>query len=476
MAPQVADPLKGSVGHVRIDLDIPRYQRVEHHRKPAANNCTRAPQSKACSALADARAQLGYGKALLSAGKYAPARNACQAALNAAETAFAQPVQVSLAGAVASAATELQKEALNCMGSADENIHSGESEAIDLVMQDVEKQRWSKDPERAAAMLDDLRKRYADDLYEKGGAAAYLNRKVGGTKRTPTWHNMMDFIVESWWPALPFAIKLLACVLVMFVLWAFMRLSMLLALRTSERRRLYKWRVWSVADRTEQGAAGPIMEALDLGSNALLKRYFDYDGAPYSILLSPFAAIRFDDEPGVGGDKKPRREESPKAASPDAAPPIWLNFLGPRGAPLSIESPPIEAMKRHSFILQEAVEELDFSIAGTQVKGIVGVARAFRRWLYKGLPAAAAFAYREGSDGAKNAVVRITCVSGWGSSRTCSVIATTEEGAYTNALDLAAHRAAFKLFYRLAVPTMHADQVTAIAAFQQALLLMMLYV
>ncbi|MEG9435382.1 hypothetical protein JAO29_04290 [Edaphobacter sp. HDX4] len=427
-------------------------------------------------ALADGSAQLAYGTALLSAGKYAVARTACQAALNAAATATAQSLEPGLSSAVTMVATRLQKESILCMARADESIHHGQSEAIDLALQEIERQRWSKDSERAVAMLDDLRKRYADDLYEKGGAAEQLNGKVRRAKTMPSWRNARDLIVESWWPALPFAMKFLAFVLIMFVLWASFRLFMLFGLRSTERQRRYKWRVWSVIDKTEQGAAGPIMEALDLGSNALLKRYFDHDGETYSILLSPFAAVRRDSEAPVEGDRKLRREESPRSASPDAAPPIWLNFLGPRGGPLTIESPPIASMKEHTFVLQEAVEELDFAIAGTEVKGIVGAARAVRRWLYKGLPATAAFAYRGGSDGAKDAVVRLTCVSGWGSSRTCSVIASTEEGAYTNALDLAAHRAAFKLFYRLAVPTMYADQVTAIAAFQQALLLMMLYI
>lgn len=58
---------------------------------------------------------------------------------------------------------------------------------------------------------------------------------------------------------------------------------------------------------------------------------------------------------------------------------------------------------------------------------------------------------------------------------TISVYSSTEEQEFVDAIGLAAQRAAFKLFYRLAMPRKDPDEISAAAAFHQGVVLLRRY-
>jgi hypothetical protein len=218
------------------------------------------------------------------------------------------------------------------------------------------------------------------------------------------------------------------------------------------------------------------MEGLKLDNNVLLRDHFRNEFKAPSLLISPL--------PETIGSKN----------SPD----IWWNFLSPRSEPCGIEQLPIEKMKRHSFALEEAFDEIDLKIAGTEVRGIVGIFGSFKRWYFKGFPALQAFAGETGSEDHASATIRLTCIfkSNWIDRQllrsqpnsqvvsqshyrqkdTISVFASTELQRYADPIGLAAHRAAFKLFYRLASRETHPDQVNAVAAFHQGAALLLILI
>jgi hypothetical protein len=156
----------------------------------------------------------------------------------------------------------------------------------------------------------------------------------------------------------------------------------------------------------------------------------------------------------------------------------------------------MEEMKKHSFALEEAFDEIDLKVAGTEISGVVGVFRSFKRWIYEGFPALQAFAGETGPEDHATATIRLTCIfktnwidrrlsvngrvasrsDNYGQKDTISVFASTELQRYADPVGLAAHRAAFKLFYRLASRSTHPDQVNAVATFHQGAALLLLLI
>jgi hypothetical protein len=205
---------------------------------------------------------------------------------------------------------------------------------------------------------------------------------------------------------------------------------------------------------------------LKLDNNVLLREHFRGEFKAPSLLLSPL----------------PLRQEQIAAGDPAE---VWWNFLHPRSRKYGIEDLPIDRMRRHSFSLEEAFDEIDLKVAGAEIKGLLGVFKTVKRWFFKGFPAMQAFAGTSGDGEKASATIRLTCnyrriwitrafVSKRDQDDTISVFASTEEQQFADPVGLAAHRAAFKVFYRLADPSKHADEVTAIAAFHQAISLLFL--
>jgi hypothetical protein len=127
---------------------------------------------------------------------------------------------------------------------------------------------------------------------------------------------------------------------------------------------------------------------LKLDNNVLLRDHFRDEFKAPSLLLSPL----------------PRRLGSAED------PGIWRNFLSSRSIPCGIENLPMEEMKKHSFALEEAFDEIDLKVAGTEISGVVGVFRSFKRWFFKGFPALQAFAGETGPADHASATIRLTCI------------------------------------------------------------------
>jgi hypothetical protein len=223
-----------------------------------------------------------------------------------------------------------------------------------------------------------------------------------------------------------------------------------------------EWNVWSIQDKQNRGAAGPVMDALNTANNPLLSRQF----IPSSLLLVPSFALNWGTESLV-----------------------WRDFLDRPREPIDMEVLPLKEFQKHRFIQVEAFDELDVKVAGVEAKGLIGLFRTLRKLLDRGLPAAQGIVYRLRTGGAtpqSYACVRITC--NWTADvkaltrnrkrhhrsddeddrqdETVSVFASTADDLSIDAIALSAQRAAFKLFHRLALRSSSA-YATAVANFHQ---------
>jgi len=314
------------------------------------------------------------------------------------------------------------------------------------------------DIERAKAEQDELRKQYSSLASSSVQARSFAEQHLKSNWST----------VLAW-----FSSKLsLVFLISLAVLWLYLLLVFYRSLRNSLRRGVLgqstRWFVQSIKDDQNQSAAGAVMDALSISGNALLRKPF----APPALLLIP---------PGFGG--------------PDGDG-IWWSFFGALRPSFDIEKLPRREIERHRFVLQSELEEVNLKIAGSELSGLVSVVRNISRWFNKGLPAVQGAVLKRERQG-QNAswAVRLNATSAFKWAKwlqeerdnderrqenrrgpqqclTISVYASTEEQEFVDAIGLAAQRAAFKLFYRLAKPDKDADEITAIAAFHQGVVLL----
>ena len=278
-------------------------------------------------------------------------------------------------------------------------------------------------------------------------------------------------------------LKLLVIVLLVLLGWFLIVLSG----RSYDRHKKYKtrklesaeveWTVWSIRDDEKQGAAGPVMDALNPANNPLLNKDFK----PPSLLLVP-----------------------PNATVDDTESRVWRDFLDPPRDPIDMEKlPTIEEFQKHRFNLVEAFDELDVEVGSLKAKGLMSLFRTFRKWLDKGLPAAQGNVYSLtlGESETRYACVRITCNwttqlkalkpsspvivatdqddSDWKSAgiadETLSVFASSIDDPSIDAIALSAQRASFKLFHRL-IRKSSPTYATAVANFHQGVELIDRYI
>jgi len=240
------------------------------------------------------------------------------------------------------------------------------------------------------------------------------------------------------------------------------------------------WTVWSIRDCEDLGGAGPVMDALNPGNNPLLRDQLK----PSSLLLIPLLAA-------PDGDEADNDEECP----------VWRDFLDEPRQAIDMEAlPPLSELRRHRFNQMEAFDELDVKLGSIEAKGIVGLFRAVRKWLDRGLPAAQGTVYSmaHGTNGESYACVRITC--NWTTElqalaeevaqptdgareldenspadETVSVYASTANDPSIDAIALSAQKAGFKLFHRL-VRKSSPSYATAVANFHQGVKLIDEYI
>jgi len=437
----------GSTLHVSGTLTVGNSTSHSHHPTVKPSPCATYKDQKSCATAVDASAQLKAGEMFLGFGQYSRAKTSC-------ESAFATTLD-SLE----------ENKAKTCLEEAVVAIHDQQRIEINAALAKIDSCRSRKEFDKADSLTADLRKRYADAPTELDGPREYLESQL--LLRSPQSSDFLAPAFEKLDPVIAYAIALV-CLLLFILLIALILRKVFqwcsATIRAVDNKIL--WRVWSVADGDNCGAAGAVMEALKLDNNVLLRDHYRGEFEASSLLLSPLPRR-------IGGEEFPD---------------IWWNFIHDRSVLCGIERLPIDEMKRHSFALEEAFDEIDLKVAGAEIKGVVGILRSLKRWFFKGFPALQAYAGRSGADDHANANIRLTCIykRSWldrqrgpksansGHEDTISVLASTEIQRFADPVSLAAHRAAFKLFYRLAQPSTHPDQVTAIASFHQGVALLLL--
>jgi hypothetical protein len=459
----------------------PPTQRTVNSRRSSVStegSCEKWKNQQDCEANHKAISQLVAGEAFLAVDEYLKAKAACEAAL------------------LLPATTE---RARTCITKAKKALQDGANAAnnrsvaqIELGLKQLDFYLEEGEVDKAFSMAGDLRKQFATGSQEGSTAESYLVKQLDQRFRRSylsPWLGPLQRLVTALIPAvLTWLVKIAIILLSIWGAWGLFK-----ALTTWHRNRMRRgafrreltgitrWRVWNVAENEPRGATGPVMEALRLETNSLLSDHLPerhpHRHDPPSLLVSPI----------------------PTSAGP---PNVWSNLLAARPHSKNsnnIENLPMDEMQRHSFLLEEAFDEIDAKLPGVELKGLVGIYKNLRRWHYQDDPALHAFAASD----EKTASVRLTTYrKTWprdpeeNSERllgrlrsfvnrnlppkpreeTISVLASSPRSDHVDAIGLAAHRAAFKLFYRLAKDDAHPNEITAIAAFYQgrALLLLVL--
>ncbi|MBB5061555.1 hypothetical protein HDF16_006291 [Granulicella aggregans] len=455
-----------------------------------AADCVKGETAEECAARRATDSGIGVGNAFLALPNpnYSRARTACESALVTART------------------VEQRQAATACFSTATRGIHAEQHREIGISLRDIDTALWKKDFAHAASLSDALRKQYASWPSEMDGPNEYITDQLQMRPGDFSEHPVLYPKLKAFGTWVLNTINYLVSVLkyVVYVLGIGVGLWLVVLAIATKRRNAREscqerdgkngrtgWRVWNITDKDGTGAAGVIMEALKLGNNTLLRDHYLHQYVAPSLLLSPLPAT--EQEPGQGIT-------------------IWWNFLAGRKWSCPIETVPVAEMGRHTFSFEEALDDIDLKVAGTDIRGVFSAYRSLRRWYYQGYPELQATVGSSGEDKDKVATIRLTCniERGWGGTaattpsaaagsartsvaataasvaapltvggvavqtNTISVFASSEPQRFADHLGLAAHRAAFKLFYRLAEPGIHPDHVGAVASFFQGMSLLLL--
>ncbi len=278
-------------------------------------------------------------------------------------------------------------------------------------------------------------------------------------------NNLPSFFGLAEW--LPTAVSV-AGHLLFYVLAAYAAYSLCKLLRHALAWRYFRrlkapvvWRVWPIADSTGQSSAGAVIDALNARFNPLFFPLFTS-----SFLAAPPAL-------DAGGNLAPVLRN-------------FLTTLSTHGArqPLSrfIENLDEQLPTRHVFHQVAAFEDMSVKLGA--IEGSLGsVVRNLERWWKKGRPSVTGSVMFEDAANRRFASVRLVCNYGTGSRRagiavghaghrielndlfaqetTISVFASNPVDEAADAMAMAAQRAAFRLHYRLYMPT---EPLLAIAA------------
>ena len=219
------------------------------------------------------------------------------------------------------------------------------------------------------------------------------------------------------------------------------------------------WIVWSVIDETKCGSAGAVMDALDSRANPLL-RVTENGGIsrlplpkrPQLLLAPPYL-------PQQGGARLSAL--------------VWADLLGMLYGVLPYSPTVIEDLPQDKempkFYLDPAYDEVDVSVAGFTVKGVMGLRKLLKLAIYRRKPSVVGVVSQFESESVKCWSVRLNANRpGKGrDDRTISVYAENSPQEYGDPLSQVAQRAAFKLVLRILNPQLDANLVTAMAAYRQ---------
>jgi hypothetical protein len=406
------------------------------------------------------RGELDTGLALLKVYDYSGAKQHCLVALGAKSTGLPQGA-VSTPSPGFPSLPDYSVQAEQCIREAETAQDVIDKADITTLTNLTDQYLATGDIDKAKILRDQLQKRYSELPASSSEARKYAEEQL---RDTNNW---------SWSTALAWfrfrVPPLLAQIVVGLggVLWIYILLKAYRWIRNGLRRfsprRKIKWFVQHIKDRERQAGAGAVMDALSITGNALLREPF----RPPSLLLVP---------PGFSG---------PQGGG------VWWNCFGAVRPTFAVEWVPREDIERHEFVLEEALEEINLKIAGQEVGGIVSLARNVSRWFNKGTPTVQGAILKVIPIGGNPSwSVRLTATSAYRwlnwlrtfntgrrihKNLTVSVYSSTEEQEFVDAIGLAAQRAAFKLFYRLAEPDKEPDEITAVAAFHQGVVLLRRY-
>jgi len=345
----------------------------------------------------------------------------------------------------------------HCIDMAEDGEDEVNHENLKSLVGSLELYLHNGDLDRAKVLHEELRKRYADLPAYSLSARKYATEELANSS-SRNWSTGWAWVRSRAWLLLTQIFLALGG-----ILWLYLLLKMYRGVRNFLRRGRYsrknkiRWFVQSIKDEARQAGAGAVMDALSIEGNALLRNLF----SPPALLLVP---------PGFGG---------PQGGG------VWWDLFGDPRPPFEIESLPRDQIERHEFVLDEALEEIKVKIAGQEVSGIVGLAKNVSRWFNQGTPTVQGAILKVSPKSAHPSwAVRLTASSGrrwltWSAgprrNLTASVYSSTEEQEFIDAIGLAAQRAAFKLFYRLAEPNKDPDEITAVAALHQGIVLLRRY-
>lgn len=226
------------------------------------------------------------------------------------------------------------------------------------------------------------------------------------------------------------------------------------------------WIVWSIGDDSKCGAAGAVMDALDFRSNSLLARYFSNDAARREwerrrrqfLLAPPFFST-----------------DNIRLAQSAL---VWLDFLE---APSESGSTRIEKLPGADalphFVMDNAYDEIDVTVAGFALKGIYGLYRNLKRYRdrnFKSVIGVVSESKREGGPSSWSVRLNANEPGTTERNRTMSVYADSVPMSYGDPLGQVAERAAFKLVLRIVSRDLDGHDVTAVAAFRQGVELLLL--
>ncbi len=220
------------------------------------------------------------------------------------------------------------------------------------------------------------------------------------------------------------------------------------------------WIVWSVIDKTECGASGAVMDALDSRANPLLRT--TENGGTLRLRLPQRLQLWL--APPYLPDRGPSRLTAL----------VWADLLGTLYGDLpyfltSIEDIPRAEMPK--FYLDPAYDEVDVSVGGITVKGIMGLRKLLKQAIYRKKSSVVGVVSQVESDNVKCWGVRLNAnrPGKRRNDRTISVYAENSPQEYGDPLSQVAQRAAFKLVLRILNPRLDANLVTAMAAYRQGI-------
>jgi hypothetical protein len=405
------------------------------------------------------RGELDTGLTLLKVDDYSAAKQHCLLALDASSKAPKETMLVTLPGYPM--LPDYSAQAERCISRAESEQDVIDKAGIQALASLTDQYLATGDIEKAKILRDQLQKRYSELPASSSEARKYAEQQLNETDSW-SWNTALAWFRSRLLPLLAQIAVGLGGILWVFILLKAYRWIRNVFRRFSPRRKT-KWFVQHIKDKEGQAGGGAVMDALSISGNALLREPF----RPSSLLLVP---------PGFSG---------PQGGG------VWWNFFGAVRPTFEVEWVPRENIERHEFVLEEALEEINLKIAGQEVGGMVSLARNVSRWFNRGTPTVQGAILKVLPMGGNPSwAVRLTATSAyrWANwlrtfntdkhlykNLTVSVYSSTEEQEFVDAIGLAAQRAAFKLFYRLADPDKDPDEITAVAAFHQGVVLLRRY-